>query len=330
MGKQEIHFCFRRYILKCINFQNNEYSIDFELKKVYYQTTFLAIIACLLWSTAFVGIKIGLVYTTPIQFAGIRFTLSGLMILPFTGGLTKFISEIKKNPGIVVLISLLQTVLQYSLFYFGLSMVPAALAAIIIGSQPLFIALIAHFFVPDDKLTWRRLMIFLFGFLGIVFVSIGRDKFISSGEAKILGVILLIGVNIVSAFANILISRDGDKIQPLALSSSAMFFGGIILILISLIIEGASFGIKPFPYYASLGWLSFLSASALSIWFILLKRPKVKVSDLNFWKSIIPVFGVLLSWIILSDEKPGFIPFTGMAIITISLILLNIYKSRHP
>lgn len=36
-------------------------------------TTFLAILACLLWSTAFVGIKIGLEYTTPMQFAGTRF-----------------------------------------------------------------------------------------------------------------------------------------------------------------------------------------------------------------------------------------------------------------
>jgi drug/metabolite transporter (DMT)-like permease len=47
-------------------------------------TIFRTIIACLLWSTAYAGIKIGLQYDTPFHFAGVRFIISGLMILPFT------------------------------------------------------------------------------------------------------------------------------------------------------------------------------------------------------------------------------------------------------
>jgi drug/metabolite transporter (DMT)-like permease len=45
---------------------------------------FWAIIACLLWSIAYAGIKIGLQYDTPFHFAGVRFIISRLMILPFT------------------------------------------------------------------------------------------------------------------------------------------------------------------------------------------------------------------------------------------------------
>lgn len=298
------------------------------MKNIFFKTTFLAIIACLLWSTAFVGVKTGLSYTTPIQFAGIRFFLAGLMVLPFAGRSANLWSEIRRNPRIIITITLLQTVLQNSLFYFGLSIVPAALGAIIIGSQPLFIALIAHFFAYNDKLTWKKLLIFLTGVIGIVFVSFERDQFIAAGEAKIAGILLLAGVNIISSFANILVSRDGKHIQPLVLSSLTMIFGGVILILISIPLEGLKFGIKPLEYYASLIWLSFLSAVAISIWFSLLKRPVVKVSDLNFWKFIIPVFGVILSWLILPDEKPGIVPLTGMFIVSFSLVLLNIYKAR--
>jgi drug/metabolite transporter (DMT)-like permease len=47
-------------------------------------TILRAIIACLLWSTAYAGIKIGLQYDTPFHFAGVRFLISGLIILPFT------------------------------------------------------------------------------------------------------------------------------------------------------------------------------------------------------------------------------------------------------
>jgi drug/metabolite transporter (DMT)-like permease len=64
-------------------------------------TTFWAIIACLLWSTAYAGIKIGLQYDTPFHFAGVRFIISGFIII--TGSLimfyrrTKEISAIQEN-----------------------------------------------------------------------------------------------------------------------------------------------------------------------------------------------------------------------------------------
>ncbi|RLD64942.1 MAG: EamA/RhaT family transporter, partial [Bacteroidetes bacterium] len=45
-------------------------------------TAVLAIISCLLWSTAFAGVKIGLEYATPLQFAGTRFFIAGLLVFP--------------------------------------------------------------------------------------------------------------------------------------------------------------------------------------------------------------------------------------------------------
>jgi drug/metabolite transporter (DMT)-like permease len=99
--------------------------------------------------------------------------------------------------------------------------------------------------------------------------------------------------------------------------------GGIGILLLSFIAEDHSFGIKPAAYYISLFYLGFLSAAAFSIWFVLLKRPGIKVSEINIWKFLIPVFGAILSWIILPDEKPALIPVIGMILITFSLILLN-------
>src|SRR5690554_6315215 len=55
------------------------------MKNIFRSTTFMAIVAAWLWSTAFVGVKIGLEYHSPLQFAGIRFFLSGLFILLFMG-----------------------------------------------------------------------------------------------------------------------------------------------------------------------------------------------------------------------------------------------------
>jgi drug/metabolite transporter (DMT)-like permease len=56
-----------------------------------------AIIACLLWSTAYSAIKLGLQYDKPFHFEGIRFMISGLIVLPFAGSLILFFT-IKKVP----------------------------------------------------------------------------------------------------------------------------------------------------------------------------------------------------------------------------------------
>ncbi len=300
------------------------------MKKFLFSTAFLAIIACLLWSSAFVGIKIGLPYTTPIQFAGIRFFISGLMILPFAGSLKSFSGIIKANLKIILLISFVNTFIQYSLFYMGINLVPASLTAIIVGSGPIFVAMVAHFFMSDDRMSFNKLLIFLFGFSGIVLVSLGRNRFTTSGEIPVLGILLLVFTNINSGFGNVLVARDAKNVPPLVLSSLSMIIGGAGLFLLSLPIEGFHLsGPKPIEFYASLGWLSFLSAAAISIWFVLLKRPGVKISNLNFWKFLIPVTGAVLAWILMPDEKPNLIAYAGMAIIAFSLVMLNIYKKRN-
>lgn len=299
------------------------------MKNLFKTTSFLAIIACLLWSSAFVGVKVGLEYTTPLQFAGIRFFISGLMILPFTGSLTNYWKVFLENRKIVLLIAFLNTFLQYTLFYTGLNLVPAALGAIVIGAGPLFIALMAHFMMPGDQMTFRRLMIFLLGFAGIVLVSLGRNKFSTFGEVSMWGIIILLGVNLVSGLGNVYIAKDVSGIPPFVLSSSTMIIGGVALFLFSLPVEGFHPGGKPPVYYVALSWLSFLSAAAISIWFTLLKRPGVKVSDLNFWKFLIPVVGAVLAWMLIPSEKPTWIAFAGMLVIALSLVALNVEKRRQ-
>jgi drug/metabolite transporter (DMT)-like permease len=64
-----------------------------------------------------------------------------------------------------------------------------------------------------------------------------------------------------------------------------------------------------------------MAASAFSIWYKLLQRPGVKVSELNLWKFINPVTGAVLSWLLIPDENPELLTISGMVIITLSLII---------
>lgn len=290
--------------------------------------TVQAIIACLLWSSAFVGIKLGLPYTTPLQFAGIRFFLAGLLVLPVAVYYNPHIlSVVRSHAAFLIFLAFFQTFLQYALFYTGIDKVPGSVGAIVIGSGPLFIAVIAHYFMPGDQLNLKKGLIILLGFSGIVLVSFGRNEGIE-GSLRLIGILLLIGNNIISGFTNVIIAMEKKKIPPLVLSASSMIIGGLALFLFSIPVEGLDLSVKPLPYYLSLGWLTLLSAIAISIWVILLKRPGVVVSDLNLWKFLIPVAGALLAWAILPDEYPDILSVIGMIVTAVALVLINVMNGQ--
>lgn len=299
------------------------------MKKQIYQTTFLAIIACLLWSSAFVGVKIGLKYHTPLQFAGIRFMISGLILLPVIYSSKRFWKEVTENFGYVLLIAFLQVVLQYSLFYMGVNLVPASISAMIVGSSPLFVALVAHFFIPDDRMDWLKTGSILLGILGVAVITLGRQSLPSGAQIALTGVVLLLLNNLASGITNVVIAQKKQTISPMVLTSASLFIGGLFLLLISIPIEGFPEQEFPIEYFVALAWLSFLSAAAISIWNTLLRRPRIKVSELNVWKFLIPVSGAILSWIILPNESPDIVSVSGMIVIGISLVVLNLPRKKR-
>ena len=99
-----------------------------------------AVLACLLWSSAFVGVKIGLRYMPPLTFAGVRFVVSGLLLAPFWVGRGGAGREILRNWRLVALVAGLQTVVLYGAFFVGMTMIGGAQGAILLGTYPLVAA----------------------------------------------------------------------------------------------------------------------------------------------------------------------------------------------
>jgi drug/metabolite transporter (DMT)-like permease len=294
------------------------------VKNLLKSTVLLAIVAALLWSTAFAGVKIGLKYQTPLQFGSFRFILAGLMVMIAYGKWAEYWKEVKSEWRFILLIAFIQTVVQYGLFYTGMNLVPGSLGAMIIGSSPIFVALIAHFTHPDDKLSVLKTLSFLVGVLGIVIITLGRQHVELKNKWESWGILFLILNNFASGYSNVLVSKNPRSISPIVLTSSSLLTGGLILYLISLPLEGFQPGPFPITWYISLFWLAFISAAAFSIWYSLLKRPGVKVSELNIWKFLIPVSGAGLSWLLVAGEKPDLTAVTGMVVIAGSLFLMNL------
>jgi drug/metabolite transporter (DMT)-like permease len=274
-------------------------------------------------------VKIGLQYATPLQFAGTRFFIAGLLVLPLAYRYNpRYFLIIRENLKLILLFAFLQTFLQYTMFYTGINMIPGAVAAIVIGSQPFFIALVANFFMPGDRMTLKKTLVILFGIMGVVLVSLGKDPQSASGHVAVAGILLMIGINILSGFTNVIVASEKKMIPPLVISSASMIIGGAGLYLFSLPLEGFHWEPKPAMYYLSLGWLSLLSAVAISIWITLLKRPGILISDLNLWKFLIPLFGAVFSWILLPGESPQALTISGMIIISSALVISNLVQRK--
>lgn len=283
-----------------------------------------AILACLLWGSAFAGAKIGFQYADPIYLSGLRFTLAGILLMP-----VMWLKGVRLAPALrhwrfMLLFAFMQTYLQYGLFFLGLDKVPGATAAIIIGGGPLFVAIMAHLTLSNDKMTLRKIIAIVLGLSGVVFISLAKGQFTSDNPGFYLGIGLLLLSNLVGGYTNIMVVKKKQyNISPIALTSFANFTGGLMLLLTSLVIEKPEIKWYPAEFYVALLWLAFIPAAGFSLWYSLLQRPEVKVSELNMWKFVVPVSGCILSWLLLPGEKPDIPSVIGIIIITLALQILQ-------
>jgi len=278
----------------------------------------LAILACLLWSSAFVTAKQALEHQTPLTLAGMRFVLAGLIQIPLCGSLLAPFRMIRREFGTVLLVSLFHTIYLYSTFFIGLQWVRGAEAAIMIGVGPLASVLMAHLLMHDDKMQRRTLVGIGFGMGGVILISLAAKPWNPVGLKELFGLMLLLSGAVVSATGNIVVAKRKGGLNPIVLNSAQMLIGGPVLLLIALPIEGVPNLALPLAFYGQLLWLSIISATAFGIWFHLLS--KTKVSKLNLWKFIIPLSGAILSWIFIPSESPTLPSIIGMALIITGLV----------
>lgn len=281
-----------------------------------------AILACVLWGSAFAGAKIGFQYAEPIFLSGLRFMLAGLLLIPVILIRKEDVKGALRHWRFMLLFAFVQTFMQYGLFFLGLDKVPAATSSIIIGAGPLFVAIMAHLTLSNDKMSVRKMLAILLGLSGIVFISIAKGEVSADNPHFYMGVTFLVASNIIGSFTNIMVvKKKSANLSPIVLTSFANFTGGVLLFSTSLLVEKPTFAPLPMEFYVALLWLSFISAAGFSIWYTLLQRSDVKVSELNIWKFIIPVTGSVLSWLFVKGESPDLITVFGIFIITIALLL---------
>ena len=149
--------------------------------------TFLGVmLCCILWGSAFPGIKIGYSLWNIasddtwqiIRFAGIRFFLAGILVILFGSLMKKKFLFPKKNEwGKILFLSLFQTIGQYVFFYVGLAHTTGVNSAIVDSLTAFFAIIIACFFFRTEHLTVRKILGCILGLSGIILINISSEGF---------------------------------------------------------------------------------------------------------------------------------------------------------
>lgn len=274
----------------------------------------LALFCCLLWGSAFPSVKIG--YSlfgiaaedsfSQIFFAGIRFTLAGILVILF-GSLSskKLLLPNNKNQFFhIAVLSVFQTILQYVAFYMGLAHTTGVKSSILVAVNVFFSLVISAVVFKMEKLTIFKAAGTLLGFAGVVIINISASGFSGGFTMKGEGAMVLSAL--AYAVSSVFIKKFSETDNPVMLSGWQFFFGGLFMMLFGKAF-GASIEINSsnvFKAAAILLYLAFISAAAYTVWGVLLKHnPVSRVSVIGFMN---PVFGVLLSAAFLGETAEAF------------------------
>lgn len=294
-----------------------------------YYVIFIALLCSTLWGSAFPVLKVSYAelniatsnLNARIILAGMRFLLAGsILFLILTVFMKKSIKINKhqlKNLGIL---GLFQTALQYFFFYNGLGHTTGMKGAILSATGNFFVVIIAHYIYKNDKINNNKILGLVLGFLGIIVANLGKSSFDLSfaftGEG------FLIISSIMGAFGTILAKNIAKDIHPFLATAWQMLIGSIVLLLIGFI--------NPNPtilHFTPKAWIlliysSFLSATAFSLWYSLLKYNKA--GEITIYRFAIPVSGALLSTIFIPGEK-----FTINLVLSLFLVALGIMSINY-
>lgn len=294
-----------------------------------------AIISCALWGSAFPCIKIGYKLlniaaddvSTQILFAGVRFTLAGVLSIVFESIIERRVLLPKKSSiGNILKLCMMQTVIQYLFFYVGLAHSSGVTGSIITGTNSLLTILIACFIFRQEKMTLPTMIGCVIGLAGVVVANLGGGSIGTQMHLNGEGFVFIAAL--FYALSSIYLKKYSQQDDPVMLSGYQFLVGGLILSVLGFATGGRLSG---FTLQSSLLllYLGFLSAMAYALWGILLKyNPVSRVAIYGFTN---PVIGVLLSALLLGEGGQAFSAKNLLALLLVcmGIIVVNLWKKKE-
>ncbi|MDJ0945810.1 MAG: DMT family transporter [Kiloniellales bacterium] len=281
-----------------------------------------------MWGSSFGLTKIAVSTASADSVVAARLFVAGLFLVVVVLASGKRIPRDGRAWLAFMAMAVLGNVLPYWLITWGQETVESGLAGVLMAVMPLVTLVLAHVFVKDDRMTRRKTVGFLLGFLGVVVLMGPGVGFGLAGSGGALLAQLAIIAGAVCYAVNTIIARHCPESDSLIAAAGTAIAANLLLVPISwkdLPAVVGSFDLASFLAVAILGVVS--TALAPILYFHLIRRAGPTFFSLTNY--LIPVWALLIG-IVFLEESPGWTAFAGMALILGGIAVSQLAKGRGP
>ena len=267
---------------------------------------------CLIWGLTWFFLKFSLIEMPLFAGLSIRFLSAGIIFLSIHLIRKKKILLSRKMLFIYLQYGLINFSLCYFLTYWGAKYVFSNLGAILWSLLPLFVAGMAHFCIPNDRLNLRKALGMSIGLFGAIML-LTQGESLGTGEVT-LGLFAILLSVFLAAWPNVYLKMQNEKVDSYHLNGFGMSFAGLIFSIFYFIYERGQ--MIPLDFN-NLGAVFFLTVPGtvltwgIYIW-LFNHLPVTQISYTAFYP---PIVASLVGWMFLGESLPFVAIFGSMMII---------------
>lgn len=261
----------------------------------------------------------------PFTFAGIRFVIAALILLLIVAVRRRPLPKDWRDWALIAGTGFLAFTINYGLLFWGEQRTSSGLAAILQTIIPVFGLVLAHLHLPEERITWPKLIGVVLGVAGVALIFSNQMK--AGGRAAFQGSVAIVVGAFGAAYSNVLIKSRGGKLDYAVLAAGQMIFGLVPLLAVGILFEGNPLQLRWTPLAVfSLFYLAVVgSAIAFLLYYWLVRH--MEVTKTMLIALVTPLIAVSLGMFVRGEELTWRLAVGGVCIMAgIGVIVLRKLK----
>jgi len=282
-------------------------------------------ITCLIWSTVWLAIKVGVRDVPPISFAGLRLVVALVVLAPVLIVRRDLLRRMIENWKLIAGTGVLLLGVNYALVFWGAQYVSSGLIAVLQSVTPAFGVWLSHVFMREP-IRPAHIVGTLIGMAGLA-ILFGEHLHLS-GSRGLLGALAIACGALFVALAYVIVAASGRKLPPLSVTTGQMIAGAI-----PLLVTGAMFEGNPLAFHwtrASIAALLYLAiaGSVAGFWLNYWLLPRVGATSVLTMSIVEPLFAVLLGALVLHEALSWRVALGGICVLVSATMILWPKRAR--
>lgn len=198
---------------------------------------FVFLLLCVIWGTTWLFIKVGLRDLPPLTFAGVRFVIAATVL--FAVNRLRGVPLTPRTKGDWLLLmgtGVLTFSINYGLLFWGEQYISSGLASLLQATIPAFGLVIAHWYLPGERLSWPKVFGVALGLAGVGVIFL--DQLTLAGALALWGSAAVVLGALSVAWSNVLIKARLGGLDPSTMAGWQMTFGLAPLLIYGIAFEG--------------------------------------------------------------------------------------------